>query len=164
MSETTSYEKRLEAQNDQLRATLHNLLVEHEKYRDAAIAMETDYNNLVKDIDKMFRKSQINFSMIKLSRSDKRDYPKAHFDISWNPTSSSTVSNTSQPIHNILREIWLDYLQGQVTGMKWSIKDTKHNKYVIYSTDKKFKDTQNKSKLPTSETFTNWPTHPEKSK
>jgi hypothetical protein len=120
---TTTYEKLLEAQNEQLREKIEKLIAENDELSKKSATTQIQFNLMYKDVLEFFKRSKIHVVQHPAYRRRKA-HTEAVLTSSWSPESGYNEERMPM-LHPMLRQIWLDFLEGSVQGMKWAFKNDK---------------------------------------
>lgn len=126
------YEKLLEAQNEQLQESVDRLIVEKDEVSKKLATVQLQYKMLHDEAVKFLQRATIHVV----------DHPayrrrKAYRETTWTSTWLPDNNSDGQPfLDTILRQIWLDFLEGSVQGMKWAFPGVRNGK-PVYSYFKK---------------------------
>jgi hypothetical protein len=124
---TTTYEKLLEAQNEQLREAIEKLVVENDVKQELISTTKAQYNTLMLDVAKLLKCLRPTLEMI-TERRGKSDTPQVTWSFRWYP--SQSIDNVSMPLlHPLLKKAWLDHLEGSVGGMKLATRNDTNGAY-----------------------------------
>lgn len=124
---TTTYEKILEAQNEQLRETVEKLITENDKVNKEYCVSQAQYNELHKDILILLRDCKKTVETQPATGRSK-EYSQVIWSYRWSPR-SDYWEKRMPVIYPILRKIWLDHIESEVNGMKHAIRNDNNGHY-----------------------------------
>lgn len=124
---TTTYEKLLEAQNEQLRETVEKLSIENDRCYSDTCMLQTQYNQLHTDIIDLLTRAKKHIKTELVSR-QRKEYHQVEWTCVWD-TKSDYWREKSPALYPIMRQIWLDHMQSQVEGMKVAFRNDVNGSY-----------------------------------